>query len=322
MAECIVLKGGGADLDVITATSPDVLAGKVIVDKDGNPLTGTLELTGDAADSQVLDKKTYYNKDAKVKRSGTMPNRGAVTAALNAGGSYAIPAGYHNGSGKVTANSLASQTPGNASAGHMLSGQTAWVNGSKITGNIVSMGGQTITPGSSQQTISCYGKYMTGNVVVKAVSNLSAGNIKKGVNVAGVIGIFEGYVPIATDLYLRGNNISGWIANGYVTLDSGQITLTNSENCKLWTGQQIKLTGHNKLNVQGYTSTGSGIEKNIALRQRIASNNFNTLGYLNLSGYGSGDYTYSFDISSHQITCVLQLDTSYMIGAIYRIWFS
>ena len=32
--------GGGADLDVITAGAEDVLAGKVIVDKNGEPLTG------------------------------------------------------------------------------------------------------------------------------------------------------------------------------------------------------------------------------------------------------------------------------------------
>lgn len=132
--------GGGADLDVVTAGSGDVLAGKVIVGADGEPLVGT------------------------------MPNRGAVSQTLNAGGSYTVPAGYHNGSGSVTANSLASQTSATASAGHILSGQTAWVNGNRIIGNIASMGGQTITPGSSQQTISCSGKYMNGNIVISAVS--------------------------------------------------------------------------------------------------------------------------------------------------------
>ena len=34
--------GGGVDLDVITAGAEDVLAGKVIVDKNGEPLTGTM----------------------------------------------------------------------------------------------------------------------------------------------------------------------------------------------------------------------------------------------------------------------------------------
>lgn len=164
--------GGGADLDVITAGAGDVLNGKVIVDREGNPLTGT------------------------------MPNRGNVSQALGAGGSYAIPAGYHAGGGKVTANSLASQTSANAGSGQILTGYNAWVNGSKITGNMVNrgavsqslgingsytipagyhngsgkvtqsiatMGGQTITPSTAQQTVSCSGKYMTGNVAINPV---------------------------------------------------------------------------------------------------------------------------------------------------------
>ena len=39
-----------------------------------------------------------------------MVNNGAKTASLNCGGSYTIPAGYHNGSGKITANTAASQS--------------------------------------------------------------------------------------------------------------------------------------------------------------------------------------------------------------------
>ena len=119
---------GGADLDVVTAAAGDVLQGKVIVGQDGEPLTGTLALTGNAADSQVLAGKTYYNTDAKARRTGTMPNQGAVApSGLNAGGSYTIPAGYHNGSGKVTANSLASQTG-------VQSGKTAAGAGQVLTG--------------------------------------------------------------------------------------------------------------------------------------------------------------------------------------------
>lgn len=145
--------GGGADLDVTTAVAGDILKGKVIVGPDGEPLTGTLELTGNAADSQVLAGKTYYNTDAKSKRTGTLINRGAVLpGGLNAGGSYTIPEGYHNGAGKVTANSLASQTDGTAVAGDMLSGKTAWVKGSKITGNVVNQGAKTAS-------LNCGGSY-------------------------------------------------------------------------------------------------------------------------------------------------------------------
>ncbi len=60
-----------------------------------------------AGAAQILTGYQAYVNGSKV--SGTMANRGAVTQSLACGGSYTIPAGYHNGSGKVIANSLASQ---------------------------------------------------------------------------------------------------------------------------------------------------------------------------------------------------------------------
>lgn len=85
-----------------------------------------------AAAGEILSGETAYVNGAKV--TGAMANNGAVSQAINAGGSYTIPAGYHNGSGKVTGNSLASQTSANAGAGDIASGKTAWVNGAKVTG--------------------------------------------------------------------------------------------------------------------------------------------------------------------------------------------
>ena len=95
--------------------------------------------TGNAAVGDVLNGKTFSN-GTQVGLTGTMPNRGAINQTLNAGGSYTIPAGYHNGSGKITVNSLASQTSANAGAGQILSGYTAWVNGNKITGSMANKG--------------------------------------------------------------------------------------------------------------------------------------------------------------------------------------
>lgn len=128
--------GGSGDLDLVTAAAGDIPKGLTIIGPDGEPITGTLELTGTAADSQVLEKKTYYNTDLKTKRTGTIVVQEAKNTSLNCGGSYTIPAGYHNGAGKVTANSLSSQTVADSSAGHILKGKTAWVNGSKLTGTM------------------------------------------------------------------------------------------------------------------------------------------------------------------------------------------
>lgn len=130
--------GVGAGSDECTATKAELLKGYTAItgDSDDEVVDGTLELIGDAADSQVLIGKTYYNKDAKVMRTGTMPNRGAVSTMLNAGDNYIVPSGYHNGTGKIAVNSLASQTPATASANKIVSGYSAYVNGVKIDGTL------------------------------------------------------------------------------------------------------------------------------------------------------------------------------------------
>ena len=87
--------GGGIDLDVVTAAAGDILSGKVIVGVDGEPLTGTLALTGNAGTGDVLAGKTFYNADAKTKLAGTMPNRGALNwSGINT--TKAVDAGYYS----------------------------------------------------------------------------------------------------------------------------------------------------------------------------------------------------------------------------------
>ena len=85
--------GGGIDLDVVTAVAGDILSGKVIVGADGEPLTGTLALSGNAGTGDVLSGKTFYSNDAKTKRSGTMVNRGALNwSGINT--TKSVDAGY------------------------------------------------------------------------------------------------------------------------------------------------------------------------------------------------------------------------------------
>lgn len=85
-----------------------------------------------AISSSILTGYTAYVDNKYI--TGSMTNQGAVTAALNCGQSYSIPSGYHNGSGKITANSLASQTQATANADNMSKEVTSWVNGRKLTG--------------------------------------------------------------------------------------------------------------------------------------------------------------------------------------------
>lgn len=137
------------DVSSVTAGAADTLTGKVIVTADGKVATGT------------------------------MPNNGAVSKALDASTpSYTIPKGYHSGAGKVSvAVETKSVTPTKAaqdiapSAGKLLSkvtvaaipgefvdtsdadaaavnildGKTAFVNGEKITGSMPNNGGVSAT---------------------------------------------------------------------------------------------------------------------------------------------------------------------------------
>lgn len=68
-------------------------------------LSGGGAATGDAVAADVLTGKTFSNAQA-TGISGTMPNNGAVSQTINAGESYTIPEGYHNGNGTVTGASL------------------------------------------------------------------------------------------------------------------------------------------------------------------------------------------------------------------------
>lgn len=88
---------------------------------------------GNVDATDVLTGKTFTNASG-VGITGTMRNNGAVSQSLNCGESYTILAGYHNGSGIITANSLVSQTDATATADKIIEGETAWVNGVKITG--------------------------------------------------------------------------------------------------------------------------------------------------------------------------------------------
>ena len=139
---------------------------------------------GTATAAQVLTGYTFTNSSS-VGASGTMANKGAVTGSITtSGGSYTIPAGYHNGSGKVTGPTLASLIGSNvtlANAANLLTGYTAYgKSGTKYTGSMKNNGAvtKTFTPSSSAQSYTIPAGYHNGSGKVTC-NAITAGTNKK-----------------------------------------------------------------------------------------------------------------------------------------------
>lgn len=102
-----VIVGGETKLDLTGDTVvPEKLAqGYKAHDKSGAPIVGTNTFDADTSDAtataaEILDGKTAYVAGNKVV--GTMPNKGTVNGEIAAKAEqFTIPAGFHDGSGKV-----------------------------------------------------------------------------------------------------------------------------------------------------------------------------------------------------------------------------
>lgn len=105
--------GGGlsaSKLALATATEDNVLAGNKFYAGGKTIKEGTLTLTGNVTADKMLEGSSGYANDAHSIVKGNMPNRGSWGTTINPGGEATIPAGYHNGNGKVTAVSLKTMT--------------------------------------------------------------------------------------------------------------------------------------------------------------------------------------------------------------------
>lgn len=162
------------------------------------------QTSGTATAETILINRTAWVNGTEV--TGTMPDNAGVSATLAAGEQYEVPKGYHNGKGLIVAQDLGSQTSATATQDTILEGETAWVDGKKITGNIVkvpaitknftinetyyipqgyhtgngkvvqniqTVEGQTVASGYEAQTINIAGCYMTGNIIVAGINALN-----------------------------------------------------------------------------------------------------------------------------------------------------
>lgn len=183
-----VVYGGKTLIDLTgdTVTADKLLSGITAHGKDGELVTGTCAFDvnsndATAAVAEILKGKTAYARG--VMLTGTMPNNGAVTGKINTkDGSYIIPQGYHDGSGKVfiDATEQAKIIAQNIREGVTILG----VKGSMSGSEGVKAQAKTVIPSSVQQTILPDAEYThLSQVTVEKIPYVESENSAGGLTV-------------------------------------------------------------------------------------------------------------------------------------------
>lgn len=183
-----VIYGGTVLIDLTgdTITAANLDKGVIAHDKTGAEITGTSTKDSDtsadtAAASEVLNGKTAHVKGKLV--TGTMPNKGAVTGTISTlAGTYTIPLGYHDGSGKVgiSATEQAKLVAKNIRQGITVLG----VTGTMSTTEGLKAQAKTVTPSTASQTILPDTAYNAiSQVTVNAIPYVETENDQGGLTV-------------------------------------------------------------------------------------------------------------------------------------------
>ena len=242
MGECLIIRsGGGNDTSDATATSDVVLSGY-----------------------------TCYVNDELV--TGSMAAQNPGNQSLTPGDEYTIEEGYYDGTDEISVTSLSESTSANATAGYILAGHNAWVNGSNVSGSMANRrnvsqtlaanGSYTIpagwhagsgkvsqslatqaavnvTPGTTNKTACAANRWTTGSIIILGSSNLTSGNIHNGVTIFGVRGTWVG-VPGRLYLDIDNTGRSGSLRN---SRSSVNILTYGAHNVSSYTSQGYVYVG-------------------------------------------------------------------------------
>lgn len=158
------------DTSAVTAGAADVLANKVIVNADGETITGTMSNNG--AVTKTLDTTTTSYTIAKGYHSGT--GKVSITTETKTATPTKAAQDITPTSGKVLSKVTVAAIPDNyidttdadATAANILDGKTAYVDGSKVTGSMANNGDVTATmDGLTATSVTIPAGYTSGGTV-------------------------------------------------------------------------------------------------------------------------------------------------------------
>ena len=151
-----VIYGGTTLIDITdtTAVAAKVLDGYYFYGRDGVKTEGSCTFDADTSSATATADDILYGETAVVNGNtitGSMPNRGAISATISSLTSYTVQNGYHDGSGTVSIDGIekAKIIAGNIKKGVQILGVTGNYEG---TDQIKAVAGSG-TPSASAQTI-------------------------------------------------------------------------------------------------------------------------------------------------------------------------
>lgn len=198
------IEGGGVKLPALTneAAASELLAGKQLINDEGDVITGamadngTIASTMDGLNIKEVTIPAGYTSGGIVSLDNTIDNEVDIQADLLAQAVAALEGKAGGGSepslqSKSVTPSAVQQTVVPDSGYDGLDKVTVAAIPSTYVKPTATKAATTYTPTTSNQTIAA-GTYCSGAQTIKGDANLVAGNIKSGVSIFGVAGSYEG----------------------------------------------------------------------------------------------------------------------------------
>lgn len=260
--------------------TPDVIASGQTV----GGVAGTYAADGNIQSGDIRPGLIGYGADGRVV--GDAYDAGQVMKTLQAGESYTIKEGFY-GSGKITAADLASQTKGNADAGHIVKGYSAYANGNKVDGAIDDRGPYQYAGGMGEA-----GDYYAFNNMPNGWYHEDKSNESWAPEVRLSKNTVRSYLGIVASRIVNGQSIAGIAGNGgYASVACISSHSARSRNDSDSGGRQsFRMPRAGRVFYGGATIGTSGSFLCAIFKNGVCMDdrNMRTNGYKN----GYGDYTY------------------------------